>query len=111
MLWKIEFSMRLQMADEAGGGIPAWVDDEFSPATTGSDMLAAWSVARFAAGAPFQPRSFKREASVGTDRKNPGNVGVTLRTGLVPRESCSLDHRRRYNGSLQTGAGDKDQAG
>ena len=111
MLRKIEFSVGLQMAGEAGGGIPAWVDDEFSAASAGSDMLAAGSVARFAAGAPFQPRAFKKEASVGTGRKNSGNVGVTLRTGLVPRERCSLDHRWRYNSSLQTGTGDKDQAG
>src|SRR5687767_638592 len=48
MLREVELGVGIEMAGKAGVGIAPWVNDEFAPAD--SDMFAAGSMARFAAG-------------------------------------------------------------
>jgi len=83
MLRKRKLGMRFQMALKTGSRVLAGIQNEPSLATTGFDVLAAGTVARFAAA--LSDSGIRRELHPGVRAtgKLIHIIGVALKTGLV----------------------------
>ena len=82
MLWQTEFGVDIEMALETGCRIAARINDELR-AAAGFNVLAAGTVAGFAAGFADHRRIFKMNARVRAGGKFSDDVRVTVRAGFV----------------------------
>jgi hypothetical protein len=85
----------------------AGVDDEFveATATTHGDVLAAGTVAGFAAVLAGHAAIVEVQPRVRAGRKNAGDIGVAIRAGFIADKSCSLDLKRLNGGAVNGGTG------
>ena len=104
MLRKIELGVSLQVTREAGGRIPAGIDDKFAVPPASGHMLAARPMAGFATGGALQAHAFKMQTRVRTAGKDAGIFLMAIRADLVPDVVGPFDLRRLDNGALQAGA-------
>jgi hypothetical protein len=93
MLGQIEFSVRLQMAIEAGRRIFAGIMNEPSPAADGH-MPAARTVTRFAAGQLAHVGSFIMQTSVRTRREGACDLRMAFEAGFVANEGGAFNRWR-----------------
>lgn len=110
VVWQIKFGLNVEVALKTSRRIFARISDELPSAASRRDMLAARSMARFAAccSGPFQ--IVPMEPSVWACREKARNVRVTVNTRGVSNEHGAFDPRwfDRRAGKSRTGA--KDQA-
>lgn len=101
-----ELCVGLDVAGEARLRRLARVDDELVPTlSAGLDVLAAWPVARLAAGLACEARAVRVEAPVRAGGEGAGVVRVAVGAGVVADEGSALNDWRGRDGALNGGAG------
>ena len=84
MLRQVEFRLNIQMTLKTRGRVVPRINDKFCPA--GFDVLAAGTMAGFAARLPGQGRIFKMHAGMRAGGKFPDNVRMTIQACMVTDE-------------------------
>lgn len=103
-----ELGLLVHVALEAGPRIFVWVDDR-AGGTTRLHVLAAWTVAGFAAHVR-RVLAFGHQLGVVRRLEVPGDLVVTLVTTFGTKEGCSGNERRGHHRPASRGAGDQDEA-
>lgn len=70
------------------------IDDEFAAPTASRRMQTPWPVARFAPRLTRRPNVFQTDPRMRAGGKDPRNVRVAFRAGLIAHETRSRDLRR-----------------
>ena len=111
MLREAEFSAGFQMALETGFGFLARIEDKFLEAAGPGvrNVFAAGTVTRFTTALAGHFRRVKVQSRVRAAGEAPGDVRVTIQTGLVADDGCAFDLQRRDQRAIHRGAGIDEQ--
>src|SRR5437867_4354271 len=104
VLRQVKVHMNVQVTLITGFGIFPWIHNEATSSAPAGHMLAAGAVARFATGVTHL-HSWDMNSRMRSGRKNPRDVGMTLRTHLVPDERSPFNFWRCNNGVVERGTG------
>lgn len=111
MLRQVKLRVNIDVTTETRLGIAAGIDDELAATTADLDMPAAGAMTRFTTRFARHLQMFPVAAPVGADRKNPGDIGMTLVAGLIADVAGSFDLERDFGDRADRAAGTYQPAG
>ena len=107
-LGQSQFGMDLEVAGQAGLGIPSGIQNESCLAPACGDVAAAGSMAGFAPGLPGHFRAFNMKSGMGARCECPCEVRMAFKAGFVANEACAFDQRHLHDTALDSRTGGDD---
>jgi len=109
MMRQTKLRVNFLVAAEAGGRLPARVDDGFSATAPQPDMFAAGAVTRLTAGFAFHREIGDLDPGMGAGEEGAIDVGMTVEADLVADKGGAGHFRHVVQGNRIRAAGDEQQ--
>lgn len=103
MLGQVELGLGLEVTLEAWLGVCSRIDNELPAPATHGEVLAAGTVAGFAAVLLLPGPAIEAQPCMRTGRKTPRIIGMTFQASPIPDKARTFDARWRNDRGFQSG--------